>query len=414
MRKRLEDSMNPRPFSDVGILALVPDEWGMVWQPRHHVLTRLAQYFHVIWINPAHEWREIPTRLKTRLTKTSIGGFRPQGLDIYTPELWLPKLYRPRWLAQLTVQQRLARARRRLMNQGCRKIVLYLWRPEFECELRSAAYDHTCYHIDDEYSFSTVEVPLDQAEARLIASVDQVFIHSRALLEKKGTINPNTSYIPNGVDYCAYSALVPEPVDLATIPRPRIGYTGYLKNQLDWHLIVHLTRQHPEWSFVFVGPVKPHPETFGVIEELSRRSNVYFLGPKTAQVLAAYPQHFDVCLMPYLTNDYSRYIYPLKLHEYLASGQPIVGTRIRSLEEFTDVVALASTPATWSKAITEALHSDATTPERRGARQAVARQHDWQVLVGRIARIIAERLGKEFGDRFPNCGSESTAVQLGR
>lgn len=34
---------------DVGVLALVPDTWGGPWQPRHHVLTRLANVFPVVW-----------------------------------------------------------------------------------------------------------------------------------------------------------------------------------------------------------------------------------------------------------------------------------------------------------------------------------------------------------------------------
>jgi len=46
----------------VGILALVPDSWSDLWQPRHQVLTRLARYFHVVWVNPARGWREVLTR----------------------------------------------------------------------------------------------------------------------------------------------------------------------------------------------------------------------------------------------------------------------------------------------------------------------------------------------------------------
>jgi len=37
---------------EVGVLALVPDTWGGPWQPRHHVLTRLAKIFPVVWVNP--------------------------------------------------------------------------------------------------------------------------------------------------------------------------------------------------------------------------------------------------------------------------------------------------------------------------------------------------------------------------
>lgn len=50
----------PRPpyFPEVGVIALVSDEWEIPWQPRHQVLSRLAQYFHVVWFTPALWWRE--------------------------------------------------------------------------------------------------------------------------------------------------------------------------------------------------------------------------------------------------------------------------------------------------------------------------------------------------------------------
>ena len=378
----------------VGVLALVPDRWSDLWQPRHQVLTRLARYFHVLWMNPAREWRQVltaPAARSTRPDPARPGG----GFSVYEPEFWLPKVYRPRALADLTDRRRLERARRELARRGCRAIVLYLWRPEFAWALDAVPADLSCYHVDDEYSFSPVEIPTPDAEARLLASVDQVFIHSRALLEKKGAINPHTAWVPNGVDYRAYARPVAEPGDLRAIARPRIGYTGHIKRQLDWALLRELAARHPAWSFVFVGAWHAHPEMLSEIEQLSSRPNVHFLGRKSVHELAAYPQHFDVCLMPYRADDYTKYIYPLKLHEYLASGRPAVGTRIRSLEDFAHVLSLAATPDEWSAAIAGALEPAANTVERQAARRAVAKRHDWEVLVRRIAETIAQRLGGE-------------------
>jgi glycosyltransferase involved in cell wall biosynthesis len=379
----------------VGVLGLVPDRWSDLWQPRHQVLTRLAQYFHVVWVNPARGWRDVLAN-RAACSPGSTNEHQGRGFTVYEPELWLPKVYRPSGLAKVMDRLRLERARRVLVRRGCRRIVLYLWRPEFAYARQAVPADLSCYHIDDEYSFSTVEIPTPEAEARLIASVDQVFIHSRALLEKKGAINPHTTWVPNGVDYRAYARPVDEPRDLAPIARPRIGYTGHIKKQLDWALLRRLAERHPQWSFVFVGARHEHPEMLPAIEELSSRRNVHFLGRKSVEELAAYPQHFDVCMMPYQADDYTKYIYPLKLHEYLASGRPTVGTRIRSLEDFTEVVALAGTLDEWSAAIVRALEPEAESVERRTARLGVARQHDWQLLVRRIAETIARRLGSEF------------------
>src|SRR5262249_9186902 len=110
--------------------------------------------------------------------------------------------------------------------------------------------------------------------------------------------------------------------------------------------------------------------------------------------------HFDVCVMPYRVDDYTKYIYPLKLHEYLASGQPVVASRICSIEDFKEILTLVDRAGDWPAAISEALAPVANSPTRRKARQAVAREYDWTLLVRRIATTMAERLGPEYLERL--------------
>ena len=83
----------------------------------------------------------------------------------------------------------------------------------------------------------------------------------------------------------------------------------------------------------------------------------------------------DVCLMCYEANDYTKYIYPLKLHEYLASGRPAVATPIDSVVEHGDLVALARTDSEWITAIEQALLQQGEAQRR--ARQERARTYDW-------------------------------------
>jgi glycosyltransferase involved in cell wall biosynthesis len=292
-----------------------------------------------------------------------------------------------------------------LIRRGCQKIILYICRPRFGPALHSIPFDLSCYHIDDEYSFSEVEVPPDPAEMSLIANVNQVFIHSPGLMEKKGSINPQTTFIPNGVDFTGYANPAPEPTDLFVIPHPRILYTGYIKKQLDWPLMLELARRHREWSFVFIGPTSPHPEIIPVIQEISSYPNVYFLGAKSAQALTAYPQHFEACIMPYRVDAYTNNIYPLKLHEYLASGRPIVSVPIRTLRDFSKVVTLASGVDEWSGALTRALEPAAISPEVVAARRNIAREYDWDNLTHLIAQTLCERMGSDYVYRLQEIAS---------
>jgi glycosyltransferase involved in cell wall biosynthesis len=398
-------------LGDVGVISLVPDVWGGPWQPRHQILSRLSRYFNVVWCDAPWYWRKSWRRYRERRRRIDYGSAMAPGLTIYRPERWLPALGRPAVLARFTMRERLLRASRLLQSRGCGTTILYIWRPWYGLALDVLPCDLSCYHIDDEYALSAPEEPIQEDEARLIARVDQVFIHSPALLEKKGKLNPQTTFVPNGVDYQAYATPRSEPPDLNPIPHPRMGYVGIIKQQLDLPLLAALAERHRQWSFVLVGPTRGRGELVPLIQRLSQMPNVYFLGAKPVEALPAYVQHMDVCMLCYAVNDYTKFIYPLKLHEYLAGGRPVVGSPIRSLEEFSRTIRLARTPEEWSTALNDMLDPFHRSPAQVGSRRRLARQYDWNTLVAQIARALCSRLGPSYVERFDSIRPDAIALR---
>jgi len=384
---------------DVGVIAVVPERWGGMWLSRHQVLTRLSRYFNVVWYNPPRPLRRVMAGHES-LTHADPTPPPASGFRVYDHGPLLPKFYRPVSLRQAAERARLAQARRHLEAAGARKVILYLWQHKYAETLDLARYDASCYHIADEYSFSDVETPLSAGERRVIERADQVVVHSPALLEKKGRINPNTAYITNGVDYRAFATPAPEPADLAAIAHPRIGYIGRLKSQLDWRTLIEIATRRPAWSLVLVGPVGHMGEHEAERATLMALPNVHYLGNKSVGEIPAYTQHMDVCLLCYALNDYTRYIFPLKLHECLAAGRPVVGSDLRTLRDFTSVIAIAHDPAQWVSAIETALSPRENSPERVAERRAVAHTFDWDALTARIAGLLCERLGADYSQRL--------------
>jgi glycosyltransferase involved in cell wall biosynthesis len=385
---------------EVGLLALPYHHWGTRWQTPHHVLPRLARYFSVVWLEPPHHWREVGQLGQRRRAAREWKPILPASFDHYVPEAWLPELYRPPWLRRMLFHARVCRAWRRLDALGCRARVLHLWHPAFEDALDMDRYDLSLYHIDDEYTFRADAPPVGVQEERVLRKVDQVFATAPLLIERKGGINPHMAFAPHGVDFQLYATPVPEPLDIAPIPHPRVGYVGHLKLQLDWALLRDLARRHPQWSFVFVGPRKPMlPEQEVIVDDMASLPNVHLLGAKPVTELAAYPQHFDVCMMPYVVNGYTNNVFPLKLNEYLASGKPVIGTPIHTLMDFTNVVTLAADVNGWSVAIASALEPEQALPAMVAARHDVARQHDWNEIIFSIAQTICNRLGPSFAEK---------------
>lgn len=374
---------------DIGIISFVPDNWGPYWQPRHQVLTRLSRFFNVVWMEPAIGWREMWSgrSLPRKPGWTTIDDY--PGFSVFMHGRKSPQFYRPIWLNRQTERSRIKAARNRLIELGCKFIVGYIWRPEFSSVVEHELFDYVCYHIDDEYTFADVEKPLDPDEENLIACADSVIIHSPGLYEKKGHINKNTIVVPNGVDYAAFSGATESPNEFSELKRPIIGYAGVVQWTIDWSLVYEVAMRRPEWTFVIVGP-EGHlrSEDSAMIRKIECLSNSKFLGGKPAAALPSYVQQFDVCMMPYKVNDYTKFIYPLKLHEYMATGRPAVATPIRSLLSFAESIIIAKTGEEWSNALEESLSGQYTSPESTAARQAVAREFDWGVHVQRIASQI--------------------------
>ncbi len=403
------DSASRRPplMPDVGVIGLVPDTWGQVRMGRHRILAGLAEYFNVAWMEPASEWRQALGRAGAQQVRLDPSLPCWQGFHVCKPTRLAPVVYRPHIVRDMTRRLRLSQGQQLLRRAGATRFLLYIWRPTFGYALDVMPGVPSCYQLADEYSFSDIDQPVSPVESDLLRRASLVVIQSPGLMEKKGHFNRSTMFVPNGVDYRAYSNPAPEPDDLRRVPRPRAGYTGVIKHQLDFELLIALAQQHVEWSFVLIGPQAALGEKVPLVRQLESMPNVHFLGGKPADALPAYVQHFDVAMMCYALTDYTNFIYPLKLHEYLATGRPVVSAPVRSVLEFADVVTIARTASQWSEALLSSLQPASNAPHAVAARQDVARRYDWHGIVANIAGAFCALLGPEHSRRF-------TELQVGK
>ena len=373
---------------EVGVLALVSDDWPAAPQRRHQILTRLAATFRVAWISPPRHWRD--RAWDDRHLLAGLPTVDSSRMHVVPSRSGLPTVNWPRALRNAIYRRRVLRGAAWLRDRGCTRIELQLWNPEFAAAIDWVPGASTSYHIDDEYSWSTTERGLSDAERDLIKRVDHVYVSSPKLLETKGGINPRTIFSSNGADWRLFASSAPEPAALARIPRPRAAYVGVLKEQLDLALLVALATRHSRWSFVLVGPARRvHPSLREPLAQLAALPNVHLLGAESVASLPGYLQHADVALLPYRQDAYTDCINPMKLYEALAAGTPVVGSRIRTLLDFASVISVATGLDEWSAAIADSLASEQQSDARREMRRSAARSYDWDAITAAIARGIS-------------------------
>lgn len=209
--------------------------------------------------------------------------------------------------------------------------VVWTYHPFMLDAIEKLATGPIVYHcVDDMSAVPGIDSEgFKKEEERLLTKAKVVFTTSTTLMEMCSKFNDHVYNFPNVVDIDFFGKALenaPIPVDLASIPKPRIGYVGALSDyKVDFPLLLDVAEQRPDWHFVLIGE-EAEGQDNSIVRQLRQMPNVHLLGHRSYQTLPDYLRGFDVGLLPTLINDYTRAMFPMKYFEYLAAGVPVVST----------------------------------------------------------------------------------------
>ncbi len=232
-------------------------------------------------------------------------------------------------------------------------------------------------------------------EQKLLESVDAVVATAKALTQLKVPRSGEVHYLPQGVNYEHFATPRPEPPEFRGLPRPLIGFAGGVSSCCDFELIRRIAQAYPHGSLALVGPVTVDAAEVDL-------PNIHVMGPRPYLDLPAYVQRFDVGLIPYILNDWTRSVDPLKLLEYLAAGIPVVTTAIPEVMKYSHAVRIAGDHDAFLREVSSALTADGGQERERG--QDLARQNTWADRASRLLEIldgIVERRALRVGGITP-------------
>ncbi|ODS29958.1 MAG: glycosyltransferase group 1 [Candidatus Scalindua rubra] len=244
------------------------------------------------------------------------------------------------------------------MRASIRNVIKKLWMSDHILMLSHPAQEYVigmlnerciCYDLYDEHSESRVTSSkirklVKGEELKILNKADVIFTSARNLYETKKVINPNTHFVPNAADVKFFmksmEADTKIPPDILKIPEPRIGLIGNINDIVDMDLLVYIAEQKPDWSIILIGNINgsPHFLKSQSFSRCKKLSNIHIMGFRNYETLPSYQKGLDVCLLPYLINEYTLNVYPNKVHQYLAGGKPVVSTDLPEMRPFVEVV----------------------------------------------------------------------------
>lgn len=253
--------------------------------------------------------------------------------------------------------------------------------------IEGATYDLLDYPTEGQ-SFSLLEQALKDA--------DNVFVVSDFLMEIAETYTKGTAtYIPNGVDYELFSRpfkycnslsrIIPLDEESSQINEASfkengrtIGYSGVVWSEIwDHDLFLKICNEFSEDTILMTGSM------FNDYGKLP--SNVKFAGHVPRESLPNFMSVFDVAIIPFLQNNFTKAMCPLKYLEYCAVGKPVVSTPIPEVEKGPCSIGACH------EDFIEKIHKELETkqhPTKIAARKKYAEMNSWSNVLKPMDEIF--------------------------
>jgi glycosyltransferase involved in cell wall biosynthesis len=204
-----------------------------------------------------------------------------------------------------------------------------------------------------------------------LGKVDAAIVTSDGLLQSKSKLVRQSYLVKNGVDFTHFN----KASELRLRNRNSdiiVGYVGSVDKRIDFELLTALATKLPDIKFEFVGRIM-ETEKANILDKLP---NIKFWGAKKVEELPNFIKNFDAGIIPFIKNELTAGIYPIKVNEYLASGIPVITTDFAPLPEFGSTITTASDHNMFLQAVIENLTND--TREKRKERMEVAHSNSWE------------------------------------
>lgn len=200
---------------------------------------------------------------------------------------------------------------------------------------------------------------------------------------------------PNAVDTKVFDPELTQSEARTKLNLPEEGrivvYTGHLYGWKGVATLARAAKMLPDHMFYFVGGTKEEVAYFAK-EYIA--PHMHWIGFRPHEEIPLWQRAADALVLPNTAREAisAYYTSPMKLFEYLASGTPVIASRIPSVEELVDdqivLFAEADNPNSFADAIKK-LEIDPEAARRRAVRgKEWVATHTWDARAQRILNFV--------------------------
>ncbi len=387
-------------------LLVFADDWGRHPSSCQHLIRRLLPRHPTLWVNTIGmrtpridlaTFRRGLGKVRQWLAPAAPAGqVRPTNLRVANPRMW-PWLTRPsdRWINRRLLRRALLRMVRGLPESPVALTTI----PVVSVVMDDLPVRRWVYYCVDDFGHWP---GLDQSALRLmeedlVRRADVVVCVSETLRDRLAGMGRSSYLLTHGVDLDFWQA-APRPDDMSPLrdlERPLVLFWGVVDRRMDADILRSLAGRLERGTLVLAGP-EDNPDP--ALRSLPRLA---FLGPQPFEHLPALAHEAAVLVMPYADLPVTRAMQPLKLKEYLATGQPVVVRDLPSTRSWADALDTADSPDAFADAVLRRLR-EGISPAQRQARQRLA-EESWDGKARRLEQWI-------LADMCPSSGARLSGV----
>ncbi len=195
---------------------------------------------------------------------------------------------------------------------------------------------------------------------RLMQSADICLFSSENLYEKYGKDASNPMLLKNGVSVDDFKLDTSEKKFKKISKKDGeivVGFYGAVSELLDFDILEDVLEVE-NVKLLLIGPKTPFSaENEQLLEErfnrLMKFKNFEYVEFVPYEELKYYLNDFDICIIPFIVNDTTDSVCPLKLFEFMAADKPIVCSATRELLRFKEYIYVANSKEEFKEKIRE-------------------------------------------------------------